>query len=559
MFTIKFLPFAVLALTQSIALAQQVPSAGSQMRQIPPSPVPQQVPPRINVEQGAQPDAAASPAAASASIKVNSLRVSGAQAYSEAALLALTGFRAGSELTVAQLNAMALTIEQEYRRNGYFVAQAYLPAQDIKDGVVTIVVMEGHYGQVGLKNQTNMSDGRVGAFLAGINSGDTVTREPLENRLLLLSDVPGVNVKSTLAPGAAPGTSDLLVDVMPGQKVTGSIDADNAGSRYTGESRIGATVNINQPFGLGDVASLRVLTSGDGLKYGRASYQLMLGRATVGAAYSKLDYKLGKEFDSLHAKGTAEIAGVYASYPLIRSRDTNLYGQLSYDDKTFQDKVQVASIVNDKKVRAATIGVYGDHRDSFGGGGLSGYSLALTSGDLDIRTADVRAFDALTARSNGSYQKLGFSATRLQSVSESVSLYGAINGQLASKNLDVSERMELGGVNGVRAYPEGEAYADQGYVLNLEARLQLPPLPSNIPGQLQLIGFVDTGTVSLNKNQWAAGDNKRTLSGAGIGLSWADNANFVVRTYYARKLGGGMATSAPDKGGRFWIQAVKYF
>lgn len=559
MFTIKFLPFAVLALTQGIALAQQVPSAGSQMRQIPPSPVPQQAPPRINVEQGAQPDAATSPAAASASIKVNSLRVSGAQAYSEAALLALTGFRAGSELTVAQLNAMALTIEQEYRRNGYFVAQAYLPAQDIKDGVVTIVVMEGHYGQVGLKNQTNMSDARVGAFLAGINSGDTVTREPLENRLLLLSDVPGVNVKSTLAPGAAPGTSDLLVDVMPGQKVTGSIDADNAGSRYTGESRIGATVNINQPFGLGDVASLRVLTSGDGLKYGRASYQLMLGHATVGAAYSKLDYKLGKEFDSLDAKGTAEIAGVYASYPLIRSRDTNLYGQLSYDDKTFQDKVQVAAIVNDKKVRAATIGVYGDHRDSFGGGGLSGYSLALTSGDLDIRTADVRAFDALTARSNGSYQKLGFSATRLQSVSESVSLYAAINGQLASKNLDVSERMELGGVNGVRAYPEGEAYADQGYVLNLEARLQLPPLPSSIPGQLQLIGFVDTGTVSLNKNQWAAGDNKRTLSGAGIGLSWADNANFVVRTYYARKLGGGMATSAPDKGGRFWIQAVKYF
>jgi hemolysin activation/secretion protein len=76
---------------------------------------------------------------------------------------------------------------------------------------------------------------------------------------------------------------------------------------------------------------------------------------------------------------------------------------------------------------------------------------------------------------------------------------------------------------------------------------------------MQLIGFVDTGTVSLNKNQWAAGDNKRTLSGAGIGLSWADNNNFVVRTYYAHKLGGAVATSAPDKGGRFWIQAVKYF
>ena len=557
MSNIKFLPFAVLALTQSIALAQQVPSAGSQLRQIPPAPAPQQEAPRLRVEQSAELVAAAP--ASSASIKVQRLRVTGAVAYPEAALLALTGFQPGSALTVEELNAMALIIEQEYRRNGYFVAQAYLPAQDIEQGVVTIAVLEGQYGQIGLKNQTNMSDGRVGALLGGIDSGDTVMREPLEQRLLLLSDLPGVVVKSTLAPGATPGTSDLLVDVQPGQRVTGSIDADNAGSRYTGEHRIGGTINLNQPFGLGDVATLRVLTSGDGLKYARASYQLQVGRATVGAAYSRLDYKLGKEFDSLDARGTAKIAGVYASYPLIRSRDSNLYAQLSYDDKTFQDKVQVASIVNNKKVRAATIGLIGDHRDNLGGGGMNNYALALTSGDLDIQTADVRAFDALTARSNGGYRKLAFSATRLQSVSDSVSLYAAINGQLASKNLDVSERMELGGVNGVRAYPEGEAYADQGYVLNLEARLRLPPLTASMPGQMQLIGFVDTGTVSLNKNQWAAGDNKRTLSGAGIGLSWADNNNFVVRTYYAHKLGGAVATSAPDKGGRFWIQAVKYF
>ena len=557
MSNIKFLPFAVLALTQSIALAQQVPSAGSQLRQIPPAPAPQQEAPRLRVEQSAELVAAAP--ASSASIKVQRLRVTGAVAYPEAALLALTGFQPGSALTVEELNAMALIIEQEYRRNGYFVAQAYLPAQDIEQGVVTIAVLEGQYGQIGLKNQTNMSDGRVGALLGGIDSGDTVMREPLEQRLLLLSDLPGVVVKSTLAPGATPGTSDLLVDVQPGQRVTGSIDADNAGSRYTGEHRIGGTINLNQPFGLGDVATLRVLTSGDGLKYARASYQLQVGRATVGAAYSRLDYKLGKEFDSLDARGTAKIAGVYASYPLIRSRDSNLYAQLSYDDKTFQDKVQVASIVNNKKVRAATIGLIGDHRDNLGGGGMNNYALALTSGDLDIQTADVRAFDALTARSNGGYRKLAFSATRLQSVSDSVSLYAAINGQLASKNLDVSERMELGGVNGVRAYPEGEAYADQGYVLNLEARLRLPPLTASMPGQMQLIGFVDTGTVSLNKNQWAAGDNKRTLSGAGIGLSWADNNTFVVRTYYAHKLGGAVATSAPDKGGRFWIQAVKYF
>jgi hypothetical protein len=42
-------------------------------------------------------------------------------------------------------------------------------------------------------------------------------------------------------------------------------------------------------------------------------------------------------------------------------------------------------------------------------------------------------------------------------------------------------------------------------------------------------------------------------------MTWDAPGNFAVRTYYARKLGSEDAISAPDKSGRFWIQAVKYF
>ena len=40
---------------------------------------------------------------------------------------------------------------------------------------------------------------------------------------------------------------------------------------------------------------------------------------------------------------------------------------------------------------------------------------------------------------------------------------------------------------------------------------------------------------------------------------WTDPGNFSVRAYYAVKLGNEDAVSAPDKSGRFWIQAIKYF
>jgi hemolysin activation/secretion protein len=553
----KLLPIALLALGH-VAFAQQPPpGAGGQLLQIPPAPVAPKAAPEFRIEQRAEP---AAPAAAADQVKVivNSLRITGASAFSESDLLAQTGFTPGSELTLVDLEAMAAKISRHYHRNGYFVARAYLPAQEIKDNAVTIAVSEGQYGNITLRNTSNLSDSLARSRMEGLSSGDTITELPLESRLLLLSDIPGVQVTSTLAPGASVGTSDLIIDLAPGRRVSGSVDADNAGNPYTGANRIGATIDINNPLGLGDVAELRVLTSGEGLKYARASYQLQVGKGQVGVAYSWLDYSLGKQFESLHAHGTAEIASVFGRYPLIRSRDNNLYAQLAYDHKIFEDKVDATGSVINRKSDVLMASVYGDHRDQLGGGGFSSYGLTLSAGKLDIQTPAALALDAATAQTNGNFNKLSFNAARLQNLGGPFSIYGAINGQMASRNLDISEQMELGGMNAVRAYPEGEGFADEGYVATLEARMQLPKF-SALPGHLELVGFVDTGTVTLHRNPWFAGDNRRTLSGAGVGLNWGEAGNFLVRTSYAWKLGNEKALSSPDKSGRFWIQAIKYF
>lgn len=533
------------------------PSAGGQMQQIPPEPTLEKALPEIQIEP-AKPGVA--PASDQVRILVKSLHVTGQTLYSETELIAVTGFSPDREVTLADLRGMATKIADHYHQNGYFVAQAYLPAQDIKDGAVTIAVLEGRYGSVTLRNESRLSDAQANRLLDGLDAGDTIAIAPLENRLLLLSDTPGVNVRSTLAPGVEVGTSDLIVDVTPGRLISGNVEADNAGYYYTGEYRVGGTVNINNPTGLGDLASLRVLTSGEGMRYGRASYQMPFGKATAGIAYTALKYHLGKEFKPLNAHGTVEIASVFGSYPLIRSRNTNLYALAGFDHKTYQDKIDVIPSVTDKKVNVGWAGLQGNYIDDFGGGGATSYSLTGSFGDLDIETPAARAVDAATARRNGNFGKLEYSAARVQHVTERVSLYGAIHGQFASQNLDISEKMGMGGPYAVRAYPVGEAYADEGFVVNLEARLLLPRFYENMPGQMHLVGFADAGRVTINKDPWAPGDNHRTLSGAGVGLTWADyNHNFVASAYYARKLGNEEATAAPDKEGRFWFQLVKYF
>ena len=518
--------------------------------------MPERVVPEIRIEKGAVP---ATPAADSVRILVKALRITGQTLYPETELLALTGFRPGTQLSLSDLRAMATKIAEHYHRNGYFVAQAYLPAQDLTDGVVTIAVLEGKYGSILLRNQTNLSDSLANGLLAGLNPGDTITIAPLETRLLLLSDLPGVVVKSTLVPGASVGTSDLIVEITPGRRVTGSVDADNAGDRYTGEYRVGGTVHLNNLLGQGDVASLRVLTSGSGLIYGRASYQAQFGRATLGVAYTALDYELGKEFKPLKAHGTARIWSLYGSYPLIRSRKTNLYAGGACDAKTFVDETDVPPTRIDKKVNVCAASLYGHHHDGLGAGGLTSYSLTGSAGEVDIRTPAALAVDQLGPRTNGDFGKLAYSASRLQNITDRFSLFAGIHGQFASKNLDISEKMSLGGPYGVRAYPVGEAYADEGYIVNLEARYRLPKLFQDMPGQMHLVGFVDAGEVKINKDPWLPIDNHRSLSAAGFGLTWAEFNNFSLSAYWAHRLGNERATSGPDSSSRVWVQGIKFF
>lgn len=539
------------------AMAAPAPVTGGGLQLRPPAAIPA-APAKLDIQQRSPPAALGSEPGF-LKIVVKSLKVTGAQAFAEADLIAMTGFRPGNALTLGELQDMAQVIASHYRQNGYPVAQAYLPAQDINDGAVTIAVTEGHYGKVLVRNQTNIAGEVITDLMEGIAVGDPVTVAPLQSHLLLLSDLPGVKVSSTLVPGATYGTTDLLVDVLPGRRVTGSIDADNAGNYYIGSTSIGATIHLNEPAGQGDVATLRVLTSGEGLNYFPAAYQMHIGKARVGAAYSSLEYRLGKNFESLLANGTAKTTSFYGIYPLIRSPLRNLYAGLSHDSKRFEDRMDSVGSVIDKSVRSLTATLSGDHRDTWGGGGDNGYVLALTSGTVKILTPGSRIFDATSAQTNGRFNKLGFSANRLQRVSDSFALYAGIRGQLASKNLDISEKIQLGGMYGVRAYPEGEAFGDQGYVMTLEGRYQLPSWSKRLPGHMLLIGFVDVGSVKPNANPWTLEPNHRTLRAVGLGLNWWVASDFVIQAMYARKLGSEPARSAPDASGRFWLRAVKHF
>lgn len=499
------------------------------------------------------PDAPADPAAeAGPRLQVNGFILDGNQALPSAELLTLLADLAGRELSVGQLQGAANRITRLYRERGYPLARAYLPAQEIEGGMVKIAVLEGRYGQVQINDQAGLRGGAL-APLTTLQSGDAVQGQSLERSLLLLQDLPGIEVKSTLRPGASTGTTDLLVDVQRAPLIDGAIDADNYGNRFTGEYRLGGTLNLNNPLGLGDRLTLRAMGSEEDQRYGRVAYQLPLGpwATQLGVAYSDMDYQLGKDFEDLDAHGNARITSVFALQPLVRSRDFSLYGQLQFDDKRLKDDIDLFEQKSDKRARVTILSLTGNSRDMLLGGGVNSFALAWSQGSLNLDGATAQRADDLTAGAAGQFHKLNPSLVRLQRLSERFSLYTQLQGQWADGNLDSSEKLYLGGAYGVRAYPQGEASGDQGWLANVELRYSLTEA-------WQLSTFIDHGQVRLNKDSWTDEENHRSLSGTGIGARWAAYG-WQISTVAAWRLGNADAESDVARTPRIWAQVVRAF
>ena len=506
--------------------------------------------------------AADAPAPAEQSIWVARYTFSGENPVPAAELSDVLAVHRHKEATLTELEVQADEITKYLRSKGYFVAFAYLAPQEFKDGVVDFTIVPGRYDQVIVNNESYMHDTAIRREI-GISSGELVQKSTLNRGVWLTNDLSRVEANTQLKAGSRQGTTDLVVNVKnKGHRMWGYVGFDNGGYRYTGRYQYSAFVNYASPFREGDLLSVSGVMSNGGMWSGSASYSTPIAKQgeRVGVSYARSHYTLGGAFSALDYTGTAETLSAYWQHNFKRSRDVNIYGTVRFDMKSLDDEAKSMAYRSPKSAHNWVFGVSGDSLDRFWTGGRNTFALNYTHGDLSIDDVVQRAYDESTARTAGHFGKWNLELTRLQHMSERVSLYLSYNRQWAEKNLDSSEKMSLGGPNGVRAYPVGEASGDDGWRWTSELRWNLPTREGD-DNVWQLIAFADGGHVNLYHNGLPgyAGKTARSLYGAGVGVNWSNQANWVARAHYAWKIGPEDAVSDTDRSGRFWFQIYKFF
>jgi hemolysin activation/secretion protein len=538
------------------AYAQAIPDAGQMLRELPPLPSPPKTGPAIQFDSRPK---RLTPGDIGLAVEVNAFRLTGVTAFAPEALQALLADRIGKQLSFADLEAADDAITAYYRERGYFAATAYLPAQTIKDGVVEITVLEGRLGKIKLESTPGLRlrDGIALGYLSHIPRDRALTESDLERPLLLLNDLPGIGVSSVLETGSDFGTGDLGVTITEGRLISGSVEVDNVGSISSGEHRLGVGVYLNDPLGLGDQLSLGGLTSQGGrLNSVSAAYLMPINTwgSKAQLSYSALDYRLGGDFSALDASGQAVVVGAKLSHPFIRSRSLNILGEMGFEAKDLEDRIGLVGSVTNKRLDNWTARLVADSTDGWMGGGTNTATLAATRGRLFLETRVQRDFDAsaLGRGSQGDFSKWTYSLNRQQTIAPRWSWYGAVNGQVASKNLDSSEKFSLGGPYGVRAYPVAAASGDEGITGNLELRYLLAP--GALPGNWVLAAFLDAGRSTINKNTSAFDvDNVRKLYAYGVGVNWVGYKGFNLRSSLAWP-GPAHSSEPTDRSPRFFMQ-----
>lgn len=542
------------------AFSQTPPDAGSLQQQI-------ERELRPALPRQVVPDRPAIPSALQRSainVTVREFRLAGNSLLSAADLAPALAPYLNQPLDFAQLQAAATAVANAYRAAGW-VVRAYLPQQDIQNGVVTIQVVESVFGNLTSDGKlTRIDMARVLAYFETIQVGaQPLNANALDRALLLADDLSGVSVAGTLRPGAAERQTDLLLKLDDEPFASFDTSLDNTGSRSSGGDRLSAGLHLASPAQRGDLLTSQAIHS-QGSDYLRLAYTTPVGLQgwRVGANGSLFSYKLiAPEFNMLDATGYSNSMGLEATYPLQRARLQNLYLGLIYSHRINHNET-ATGITSHYTINTLGLNLYGNLFDTLGGGGANSANVSLDHGQLNLNGSPNQAADAASANTQGSYTKLRYNLSRQQVVTPELSLLTSLSGQWASKNLDSSEKFYLGGANGVRAYPSNEGGGTSGQMLNLEARLRLP--------QGLLAGvFYDWGSITQSIDSAYTGapaPNNYSLKGYGLNLAWQASSGINIKATWAHRDGTNpnpTATGLDQDGSldtnRWWLTASVTF
>ena len=185
---------------------------------------------------------------------IQRIAIEGATQLSAALRAQIDADYAGRCLDARKLEDILALITKRYIDDGFITTRAYLPAQDLRTGTLTIRIVEGRIEKYEFEATRPSGVWLRGAFPPV--PGDLLNLRDLEQGIDQLNRLGSNNAQLDIRPGAQPGDSVVMVRNASRRPVRLLTTADNLGTPSTGRTSLAATMSLDSAFGFNELIAL---------------------------------------------------------------------------------------------------------------------------------------------------------------------------------------------------------------------------------------------------------------------------------------------------------------
>jgi len=401
---------------------------------------------------------------------ISTITITGASQFPDALRQEIVRQFAGRCLNVSDIEGILTKITTYYIERGYITTRAYLPSQDLSQGKLDILVIEGKVGKISIEDG-NSGSISIGNVFPGLTGGLLNLRD-LEQGIDQINRLSSNNARLDIQPGDTPGESTVLVLNQPQSRFHVSASVDNQGQKSTGKVQTGVTGSMDNLFGFNDFLSMthRESTPGDrGHQYADSdslNVNIPFGYTTLSMGSSSSQY--------------ASTIALPSGLSLVSSGDS-YSNNLRLDRIVYRSQVtraMLAATLTTKSSRNYLDGQYlgvssrhltildldGNLNTRLAGGVISidlGYAQGLHAlGALQ----DIDNLPDSAPRAQFGKFKYGFNYSRpFQALNQQFGFTSQLSGQVANHVLYGSEQFQIGGLYSVRGFVNNVLSGDNGY------------------------------------------------------------------------------------------------
>jgi hemolysin activation/secretion protein len=429
----------------------------------------------------------------------------------------------GHDVSTATLKTALDSANALYAEAGYPLGRAYIPIQRLKDGVLTVYVVEGYVRNVLVTASDEKTKKLVSRMAASLTSERPLTRAHLERVLLLIQEVPGITVGSkfdNMDPKT--GATNLIIAASIRTVAVGFSFNNRAGlNALPVQPYISATAN--NILGWGDQITATALLSPRQKDY--AFYDLAMSSLITSDGLSGvLDGSWAQALDdvSLRPYDVRSRSAQFSSglrYPLMRSLDESLTmaGRIYYASAVYSlDGLIHADFAKDKNLVSE---VSADYARAFSNSLALGSTVRFTQGidsyggEPHTRLHTIAGFTKVRAESRLVWRPL-----------EKLALNFSTMGQYSPVSLIASEEVAFGGLQYGRGFQASEISGDSGIGFSFQPEYTIGLTSSWSLTPFALLDYAK----SYNKRFDGQPNAELVSSGGGIKIGFSDFATVTL-------------------------------